>query len=120
MKYFFDTYAIFEIIKKNKNYEKFFGQEILTSVLNLGELYYGLLKDYGNATALEWFAELKNLAIPIDVETIKLAMEFKHSHKNKNFSFIDCVGYVIAKEHGLIFLTGDKEFENLKNVEFIK
>ena len=33
-----------EIIKKNINYEKFREEEIVTSVLNLAEMYYGLLK----------------------------------------------------------------------------
>ena len=30
------------------------------------------------------------------------------------------MGYKIAEEKGLVFLTGDKEFEGLHNVEFVK
>ncbi len=32
----------------------------------------------------------------------------------------DCIGYIFAKQLGIKFLTGDKEFENLDNVEFVK
>lgn len=33
---------------------------------------------------------------------------------------VDCIGYVYAKENGLRFVTGDKEFEGMENVEFVK
>ncbi len=32
----------------------------------------------------------------------------------------DVVGYVIAKKHGVRFLTGDNGFEGFDNVEFVK
>ncbi len=47
-------------------------------------------------------------------------MEFRFINKNKNFSFVDCASYMCAKENNLIFLTGDKEFEDLPNAEFVK
>ncbi len=119
MAYFFDTYAIIEIIEDNKNYEKYKEEDIITSILNVGELYYSLLKK--NAEAAEtWYEKLKQSAMLVDVETIKRAMKFRFENKNKKFSVIDCVGYILAKEKGLKFLTGDKGFENFENVEFVK
>ncbi|MBS3096016.1 PIN domain-containing protein [Candidatus Woesearchaeota archaeon] len=119
MNYFFDTYAIIEIIEENKNYEKYKEDDIITSVLNVGELYYSLLKK--NVEAAEtWHEKLKQSALLVDAEIIKSAMKFKFENKTKKFSFIDCVGYVIAKERGLRFLTGDEGFENFDNVEFVK
>ena len=41
-------------------------------------------------------------------------------HAKENLSFFDCVGYVFAQEHGLIFVTGDKAFEKREGVEYIK
>ena len=38
----------------------------------------------------------------------------------RNVSMTDCVGYILAKQLGIKFLTGDKEFEHLDNVEFVK
>ncbi len=34
--------------------------------------------------------------------------------------YIDCIGYVIARRMGVLFLTGDKEFEGLESAEFVK
>jgi len=120
MKYFFDTYAIIEIIRKNKNYEQYFEEEIVTSVLNLGELYYSLLREKGEKEANDWYEKLKQTTLTVNAGVIRKAMKFRHNNRNKNFSFIDCVGYKIAEEKSLIFLTGDKEFEDLHNVEFVK
>lgn len=120
MKYFFDTFALFEIIKKNKAYERFLDEEIVTSSLNIGELYYGLLREFGEKTANEWFRVLRQSAIGASIDSIVSAMKFKFRNRKKKFSFIDCVGYVLAKENSLLFLTGDKEFEGMPNTEFVK
>ena len=120
VKYFFDTYALFEIIGSNENYLKFSDEEIVTSILNLGELYYGLLKSHNKKIALYWFNKFKNYATPISDESIRKAMDFKFENRKKSFSFIDCAGYATAKEHGLVFLTGDNEFKGMENVEFVK
>jgi len=120
MKYFFDTYAIVEIIRENKNYEKYFEEEVITSVLNLGELYYSMLREKGENEADKWYEKLKQSIFMVNPEVIRKAMKFRFDNKNKNLSFIDCVGYKLAEEKGLIFLTGDKEFKELPNVEFVK
>ena len=119
MKYFFDTYALFEIINKNENYLRFSEEELVTSSLNLGELYYGFLKSGNKKTALRWFNQFRNHTIQVNEEIIRKAMDFKFENRKKNFSFIDCVGYMAAKEHNLLFLTGDKEFHSMANVEFV-
>ena len=41
-------------------------------------------------------------------------------HRKQDLSMTDCVGYVVAKRLGVKFLTGDKEFRNFQNVEFVK
>ena len=120
MTYFFDTYAIIEIIKENKNYKPYSREEIITSILNLGELYYALLRDFDEKLANEWKEKLKECYLNINEGIVINAMKFKFENKNKNFSFIDCISYVLAKENNLKFLTGDKEFEDLDNVEFVK
>ena len=118
--YFFDTYAIIEIIKENKSYEKYNQEIIMTSVLNLGELYYYLLKNFNENVANDWKKKLEHNLLGIDADIITKAMIFKYKNKGQNFSFIDCVSYIVSKENGLLFLTGDKEFKDLTNVEFVK
>ncbi len=119
--YFFDTYAFFEIITGNKSYMKFInGINFVTTKLNLMELYYGLLIKYGKEIADLHYDTNTAHCIMIKDEIIKEAMGFRKDNKKKNLSYIDCIGYVIAKKNGIKFLTGDKQFEGLPNVEFVK
>ena len=86
------------------------------------ELYYKTLKDLGKRSAEKFYATFLILAVDFDDETIKEAMEFRldMKKKGKNFSYTDCIGYILAKKKRAKFLTGDKEFEGLSNVEFVK
>lgn len=95
-------------------------EEIITSILNLGELYLVLLREKGIKLAESWFNRLKYTTLSVDLDVIKKAMLFRFDHKGKNLSFIDCVGYVQAREHGLMFLTGDKEFRDVPSVRYVK
>ena len=45
-------------------------------------------------------------------------MKFKFV--KQKISFIDCIGYLIAKKNNAKFLTGDEHFRNKDNVEFVK
>ncbi len=120
MKYFFDTYALFEIIRENRSYLKYSDEEIVTSILNLGELYFSLLKNEGKAAAEHWFGRFRNCTVPLNADIIKAAMDFKFQNRGKSFSFVDCAGYAAAKGHNLVFLTGDAGFEKVKNAEYVK
>ena len=58
--------------------------------------------------------------VNIGDETLKEAIQFRKTLKKRRLSYADCIGYIYAKRHGMKFLTGDKEFENLPGVEFVK
>lgn len=119
--YFFDTYAFWELIEGNPDYDKFTKRVIiLTTKLNLMELHYGLLMKYGKQDADRIYDELSPYAIEFDSGIIKKANEFRASMKGHNLSYVDCIGYTIAQLRGVDFLTGDKEFENLPGVEYVK
>ncbi len=119
--YFFDTYAFFELIKGSSNYRKYSSSvAIMTTKLNLMELYYGLLIRHGKETAEKYYEALSPFAINISDITIKNAMEFKSKNKGSRMSYIDCLGYVLGLENNIKFLTGDRQFEKLPNVEFVK
>jgi len=120
MTIFLDTYAIIEIIKGNKNYEKYINIAFRTTIFNLYELYYNLLKDYDEETAESYFLKYFPSVLDVKKEYIFGASKFRLSNKNSNFSYVDALGYYISKLEGYKFLTGDKEFENLDNVEFVK
>ena|SRR3989344_6689530 len=117
---FFDTYAMVEIIKGNESYARFSELTIKTSVVNLAELYYVLLSKYGKQTADNWYEKFNFDLITINSESVKKAAHFRFLNRKQNLSLIDCIGYVLALENGLKFLTGDKQFKDMKGVEFVK
>jgi len=117
--YFFDTYAFHEVISGNPDYEKFSKKiAIVTTKLNLMELYYTLLLKYNLSIADKYYEEFLKYAVETDDDTIKSAMQFKI--KNKKMSYADCIGYFVAKKRNARFLTGDEHFRELPNVEFVK
>ncbi len=120
MKYFLDTYAMIEIIKGNTHYEKFTGEEVFTNILNLYELYYNLLRDQNEIIAKRYFYQFKELLIPFTYEHLFKASQIKFQYKKRKISYADALGYGIALSHNMKFLTGDKAFKDLENVEFVK
>jgi len=117
--YLFDTYAIIEIIKGNPNYKPYLDQEMIINKFIFAELSYILLREkYPNAD--NYLDKYTKFIVSIKPSTIKEAMKFRLENKKKNLSMTDCISYFMAKELGIRFLTGDKEFEKIDNVEFIK
>src|SRR3989344_8570890 len=119
--FFLDTYALYEIIEGEENYKKYTQNiAIVTTKLNLMELFYGLLIRYDEKTANNFYEKFLPYCTGIEDDTIKKAMMFRALNKKRNLSYVDCIGYILAKQRSVKFLTGDKEFENMDNVEFVK
>lgn len=118
--YFFDTYAIIEILRKNKNYVRFSEIPLTTSLLNIGELFYDFLKNGNKNDGILFCTKLQENCLNINLELLMKALEFRFENRGKNLSYIDCIGYALAKESGLIFVTGDDAFKGMDNVEFVK
>jgi uncharacterized protein len=118
-KYFLDTYAIIEIVKGNEDYVKFLNSEFYTNLLNLYELYYNLIRDFDEETAKKYFYQFRNIVVDIEDGYVFGASLFKLEHKKAKVSYADALGYVMALENGMKFLTGDKEFRDFENVEFV-
>lgn len=118
--FFFDSYAIFEIMKGNLRYEKYTKSRIILTKLNLFEIFYNILKEYGEEKANFYLNKYWEFAIDYDKDVLEAAAKLRLKYKDKKISMTDCIGYMIAKKYGIKFLTGDKEFENLPNVEFMK
>ncbi len=119
--FFFDAYALYEILSGNPAYEKYDENvSFVTTRLNLMELYYGLLLKYGKKVAGEYYDYFLSNVSDLDDETVKEAMEFRLENKRSVLSYVDCVGYALARRNGLLFLTGDKAFKGLPGVEYVK
>lgn len=118
-KFLFDTYAILEIIDGNPLYLKYIDSEIVINDFIFAELCYKLIRE----KAPNQDSYLKKHApfiVHAESEVIKEAMQFRIDNLRKNLSMTDCISYCLANRLGIKFLTGDKEFEGMENVEFVK
>ena len=59
-----------------------------------------------------------DFVVDVRLADIKNAMDLKTT--KRNLSIPDAVGYTVAKRLGIKFLTGDTDFEDMENVEFVK
>ena len=115
----YDTYALIEILNKNPNYETYTKQNVIINDFIFAEFCYSLIKD--NIEDMKQYTEeLKPAIIHVSSELIEDAMKFRYENKKKKLSMADCISYLMAKNFSIKFLTGDKEFENMENVEFVK
>ena len=60
LRYFFDTYAFIEFVQGNLKYKKYFEDyDVVTTMFNLIELFYNILREFGLEKAREVYNKLK-------------------------------------------------------------
>ena len=118
--YFFDSYAIMEISNGNSNYVPYINSNVILTKLNLFEIFYSTILQKGEGEAQKLFEDYKEFIIDFSLNDIKEAAKLRFKFRERKLSMVDCIGYILAKKLGIKFLTGDKEFEDLLNVEFVK
>src|SRR3989344_8441961 len=113
--FFYDSYPIIEYINNiNPRFFSYFQEhEGILTLLNLLEVYYIVLRDLGKPQADVAFNTLYPAVVEPSKETIKRAMEFRLAHKKLDLSYADCLGYQIALDRGIKFLTGDRAFKDM-------
>ena len=120
MGYFYDTYALIELFRGNPKYKKFCGYKIHTSMMNFYEFYYSVLKEFNEHEALYWANQMNLTFIDVGKVDVMKASKFRLKNIKKKLSYIDCLGYVLAVNNNMKFLTGDKEFKGVRGIEFVK
>ncbi len=115
-----DTYALIELLGGNRRYAPFLNSMLATTKFHIAELYYHLLRFYSLDEANRYFDFYSQFLVPVSLSSISAAMQFKLQHKNEKLSYADCIGYAVAAELGIKFLTGDEKFSGKENVEFVK
>lgn len=119
--YFFDTYALIELGKASPNYQRYLrGAKVLTNKLNLMELAYYLKRENRDSEVAAMFSSLSRYHVEATDSAFLSAAAMKFRYRKRRLSYIDCIGYAIAKENGAKFLTGDEKFGDIENVEFVK
>jgi uncharacterized protein len=84
------------------------------------ELHYVLLRTAGQHAVLKFFNHFQPYIMPLTKGMIIQGNILKVLYKDKRLSYVDCIGYVIAKRNGVKLLTGDKQLKDLDNVEFVE
>jgi hypothetical protein len=124
-RYFYDSYAIIEYLNGNHKYRHYFedADGVLTK-LNLMEVYFRILGTNGTKAAKNVISTFSRYLIDFDIPAIegsmKLRLELKNSKKRLDISCADALGYHLARQAGMKFLTGDRAFEALEDVEFVR
>ncbi len=119
--FFFDTCALIEIGKDNPNYKPYKTDvKMILTKLNLLELAGYLFKHERGQEIQEMFDQLNQYCVEYDDMILIEAAKMKHDYKKERLSYVDCIGYLLAKKHKAKFLTGDGKFEKKKNVEFVR
>lgn len=116
--YFFDTYAILEIINGSDAYNPYVEAGIILTKLNLFELYYAIHRMFSKEIAKQYVQQYKQFVTDFDEEDIEIAADLKSS--NRKLSMTDCIGYATAMRNNVKFLTGDMQFKGMANVKFVK
>ena len=115
-----DTYALVEILNGNPRFAEYLSSDFVLTDLTLAEFYAVLLREEGEKVADYWFKKLERYALPVVKEILIEAIKFRYEHRKQDISFFDAAGYIFSVKNGYYFVTGDKEFEKLPNVEFKK
>ena len=99
-----------ELIKKAS-----IGQlNLLMSVVNLGEVWYSVAREYSEAAAAHCLQTVEGLPIQIvdvDWELAHQAARFKTAGK---IAYADCFAAALAKNRNAELVTGDPEFKRLE------
>ncbi|HUR68347.1 MAG TPA: PIN domain-containing protein [Candidatus Thermoplasmatota archaeon] len=117
--FFFDTYALVERQSGNPAYSPFAAAAIFTHQYNVYEFIAAILRVADESRAREEVRLLGPNLVEAETDDLFAAARFRTEQVTKRVSYVDALGYVLAKKHGMRFLTGDKAFKGIDNVEFV-
>jgi len=110
------------LLEGNPQISPYAREKGVTTTLNVAELCAYLLrkgincKDIVNSIR-EAFVIVEK--VPLDAAVSAAELRHEMRRRGKYWSYVDSIGYLLAEKIGAKFLTGDNEFQNVKNVEFI-
>lgn len=115
-----DTYALVEINNGNPKFASLLTEDAVITDIIMAEFYGYLYRKYDLRTADYWHRRLSFFCQPVSRDIMIKAVRFKVDNSKEDLSFFDCVGYIFAVENGMKFVTGDEEFKDKPQVEFVR
>jgi hypothetical protein len=111
------------MLKGNENYQSFQSERLITTEFNICEVGFAVCREYP-ADATRVLRTVRKMVIIRETQNEDYcagALRRKEaSVQKKKVSTIDCVGYSVANRLNIPFLTGDREFADLDNVQFVR
>ena len=92
------------------------GDELLMTLINLGELYYILRRSLSaieTRALLDMILDLPVRAIPVSEDLVWEAAEIKARNP---LSYADCIAVAAARREGAALVTGDPEFKRVEGM----
>ena len=114
--YVADSFALIELRKQNARYKPYKTAHLIITENALLEFSYYLLREKKDAkqTIKQFWQYTRHITQTVAYASIKM----KFALRKKKLSYTDCLGYCLARELKVPFLTGDKQFKDLPNVEW--
>lgn len=111
-------------ISGEKNFARYFTEQYSGALtkLNLMEIYYRAAKLHGHPAAKQIIDRFSKYLVDFDIDDIAGAMRLREElmKKRMDVSYVDALGYYLAKKMQMPFLTGDRYFRELDGVRFVK
>lgn len=109
-----------EIFHGRPEYTRLLNQAYKISELILCEYYGVLFKEQDEKAANEWYEKLLPYVETTPIHVFRDALIYRLQHKALNLSIFDAIGYQHALSNNGLFVTGDKSFEKLPHVKYVK
>jgi predicted nucleic acid-binding protein len=119
-----DTHGLLVFLEREPGFEKVKSlfvaaleedNDLLMTSVNLGEVYYIILREFGEKKVNEVEKIIRTLPIEIVDVDMQLAREAARFKATKRISYADCFVAALAKLHKGEVVTGDKEFKALED-----
>jgi ribonuclease VapC len=119
-----DTHGLLVFLEREPGFEKVKSlfvaaleedNDLLMTSVNFGEVYYIILREFGEKKVNEVEKIIRTLPIEIVDVDMQLAREAARFKATKRISYADCFAAALAKLHKGEIVTGDKEFKALED-----
>lgn len=119
-----DTHGLLVFLEREPGFEKVKSlfvaaleedENLLMTSVNFGEVYYIILREFGEKKVNEVEKIIRTLPIEIVDVDMQLAREAARFKATKRISYADCFAAALAKLHKGEVVTGDKEFKALED-----
>ncbi|MDV3293222.1 MAG: type II toxin-antitoxin system VapC family toxin [Nitrososphaerales archaeon] len=94
-------------------------EEAVASTINLSEVYFWILKYYGEGTAMGKVSTMEKRCHLIPVEK-RIALEAAKVRRKHGLALADSLVYATAKEVGARVVTGDPDLRDLEGTIFLQ